>query len=342
MEIIVGKTAGFCFGVKRAVEESEKIVNNNLKEKIYCLGELVHNKQVIEKLSSKGIEFIEEFNDVKSNNCKVIIRAHGVEKNIYNEAKKSNIQLIDFTCPNVLKIHKIAEKYVDKGYYVLLTGTRNHPEVIGIVSNCKNQYSIIEKIEDIGEVLNKIDKLEIKKIILLSQTTFSLEKFKIIETIITHRIYTLNKDRINIFNNDKIKTINKDKINIINKDKINTINNDKIKNTTTNKLDKNYDLIVKNTICAATEIRQKETEELSKKVDKMIIIGGKKSSNTKKLYEISLKNCKSTFCIETYQDIKEFKINENDRIGIMAGASTPDISIKEVINYINNIKVEVL
>lgn len=334
MEIIVGKTAGFCFGVKRAVEESEKIINDNSKEKIYCLGELVHNKQVIEKLSSKGIEFIEEFNDIKSNNCKVIIRAHGVEKNIYNEAKKSNIQLIDFTCPNVLKIHKIAEKYVNKGYYVLLTGTRNHPEVIGIVSNCKNKYSIIEKIEDINEVINKIEQLEIKKVILLSQTTFSLEKFKIIETIITDRIDTLNKDSINIFNNDKIKTINKDKIN--------TINTDKIKNITTNKLDKNYDLIVKNTICAATEIRQKETEELSKKVDKMIIIGGKKSSNTKKLYEISLKNCKSTFCIETYQDIKEFKIDENDRIGIMAGASTPDISIKEVINYINNIKVEVL
>ncbi len=300
MEIIVGKTAGFCFGVKRAVEESEKIVNNNSKEKIYCLGELVHNKQVIEKLSRNGIEFIEEFNDVKSNNCKVIIRAHGVEKNIYDEAKKNNIQLIDFTCPNVLKIHKIAEKYVDKGYYVLLTGTRNHPEVTGIVSNCRNQYSIIEKIDDISEVLNKIDKLEIKKIILISQTTFSLEKFKIIETLIT----------------------------------------DKIKKTTTNKIDNNYDLIVKNTICAATEIRQKETEKLSKKVDKMIIVGGKNSSNTKKLYEISLKNCKNTFCVETYKDIKEFKIDENDKIGIMAGASTPDISIKEVINYINNIYIK--
>lgn len=334
MEIIVGKTAGFCFGVKRAVEESEKIINDNSKEKIYCLGELVHNKQVIEKLSSKGIEFIEEFNDIKSNNCKVIIRAHGVEKNIYDEAKKNNIQLIDFTCPNVLKIHKIAEKYVNKGYYVLLTGTRNHPEVIGIVSNCKNKYSIIEKIEDINEVINKIEQLEIKKVILLSQTTFSLEKFKIVETIITDKINTLNKD--------KIKTINRDRIKTINTDKIETINTDKINNITTNKSYKNYDLIVKNTICAATEIRQKETEELSKKVDKMIIIGGKKSSNTKKLYEISLKNCKSTFCIETYQDIKEFKIDENDRIGIMAGASTPDISIKEVINYINNIKVEVL
>lgn len=112
MEIIIGKTAGFCYGVKRAVDGT--IEESKKNKKTYCLGELVHNKEVIEDLKNKGIKIIEDINEAKDKNAKVILRAHGVEKNIYEKAKINNLELLDYTCPNVLKIHKIAEEYAKK------------------------------------------------------------------------------------------------------------------------------------------------------------------------------------------------------------------------------------
>ena len=141
MEIIVGKTAGFCYGVKRAVEGAKEIVNNQ-KEKIYCLGEIVHNRQVVEELENEGITFIENIEEAKN---KVIIRAHGVPKNVYEKAKELKIELIDYTCPNVLKIHDIANEYSKKGYYIFLCGSKNHPENIGTISYCGEYLSVIEK-----------------------------------------------------------------------------------------------------------------------------------------------------------------------------------------------------
>ena len=112
MEIIVGKTAGFCYGVKRAVESAENEINNS-EEQVYCLGEIVHNKQVVNELKEKGIKFVE---DIDEANNKTIIRAHGIQKEVYEKAKQKNIEIIDCTCPNVLKIHKIAKEYADNGY----------------------------------------------------------------------------------------------------------------------------------------------------------------------------------------------------------------------------------
>ena len=115
MEIIIGKTAGFCYGVKRAVEGAEKEIKDK-NEKIYCLGELVHNKQVIESLKNKGLVFIDNINDCKNN---IIIRAHGIPKEIYIKAEEMKIELKEYTCPNVLKIHKIVDEYSKKGYFIL-------------------------------------------------------------------------------------------------------------------------------------------------------------------------------------------------------------------------------
>ena len=112
MEIIIGKTAGFCYGVKRAVEGSLKETSD---KQIYCLGELVHNKQVMNEIEKQGIKLIEDINEVP-NNSKVIIRAHGVVKEIYEIAKEKNIELVDYTCPNVLKIHEVASKYKKENY----------------------------------------------------------------------------------------------------------------------------------------------------------------------------------------------------------------------------------
>lgn len=287
MEVLIGKTAGFCYGVKRAVEGAENEIENS-KESVYCLGEIVHNKQVIEDLKNKGITFVENINDA---NGTTIIRAHGVPKEIYAEAQQKDIELKDYTCPNVLRIHKIAEEYAEKGYFIFLCGSKKHPENIGTISHCTENSYIIEKEDDTFKALEKLEKSGIKKLLVISQTTYSLEKFYIIKEIIE------------------------------------------------NELPRNIDLVVKNTICATTEQRQMETKELSKKVDMMIIIGGKNSSNTKKLYEIALENCKKAICIEIYKELENIKneIKNEKKIGIMAGASTPQKSIEEVVKYLNEI-----
>lgn len=284
MEIIVGKTAGFCYGVKRAVEGAEKEIEE-AKEPIFCLGEIVHNSQVIENLKCKGLIFTD---NIEENKGKTIIRAHGVTKEIYDIAKNKGIELKDYTCPKVLKIHKIAEEYSDKGYYIFLCGSKKHPENIGTLSYCGNNVFMIEKEEDTIKALEQFEKSKVSKLLLISQTTYSLEKFYIIEEIIK------------------------------------------------NELKKDIELVVKNTICKATELRQKETEEISKKVDFMIIIGGANSSNTKKLYDIAKTNCKNCVCVESLKQLELEEVEKYEKIGVMAGASTPQESIEEIINKIKN------
>ena len=284
MEIIVGKTAGFCYGVKRAVEGAKKVVKES--ENVYGLGEIVHNKDVVEQLENLGMHFIEDIREAKG---KTIIRAHGIPKQVYQEAEKKQIELIDYTCPKVLKIHEIAEEYAKNGYYIFLLGNRKHPEIIGTLSYCGENKFVIEKEEDALKALEVLEKSVIKKLLVISQTTYSLEKFYIIEEIIK------------------------------------------------NELSRDIELVIKNTICQATEIRQKETEEMSKKVDCMIIIGERNSSNTKKLYDIAKQNCKMVIFIENEKEIDLDAIGRKDKIGIMAGASTPEESIKKVVSKLGKI-----
>ena len=154
MEILVGKTAGFCYGVKRAVDGAKNEIENS-KDHVYCLGEIVHNKQVINDLEEQGIKFIENIEDAKGT---TIIRAHGVPKEIYEDAKKKNIELKDYTCPNVLRIHKIVEDYSQKGYFVFLCGSSKHPENLGTISHCNKNSYIIEKEDDTFKALEKLEK----------------------------------------------------------------------------------------------------------------------------------------------------------------------------------------
>lgn len=286
MEIIVGENAGFCYGVKRAVEAATEIINKSEKE-VYCLGEIVHNKQVVDELKNKGIKFVDDIKDVKDS---TIIRAHGISKDVYEFADKNNIKLEDYTCTKVLAIHKIAEKYRDLGFFIFLLGSKNHPENIGTISFCGDNSYIIESQEDVKNALQVFNNSNVKKLLVISQTTFSLQKFSIIENEIKESLK-----------------------------------------------DKNIEFIIKNTICKATEIRQKETDKLSKKVDYMIILGGKNSSNTKKLYEIAVQNCDS-ICIETVDDLDIDKVKKYKKIGIMAGASTPNKSIDDVVKTLSNLK----
>ncbi len=284
MELIVGKTAGFCYGVKRAVEGAKKILET--EKNIYGLGEIVNNKEVIKELEQLGMKFANNINEVKN---KVIIRAHGVSKEIYKLAKGKRIELIDYTCPKVIKIHGIVKEYANQEYYIFLLGAKEHPENIGTISYCKQHIAIIEQEEDVNKALENLKASKIKKVLLISQTTYSLEKFSIIEEMIK------------------------------------------------NKLPKNVELVVKNTICQATEIRQKETEKIAKKANAMIIIGGKNSSNTKKLYEIAKQHCQMVLWVENETELELDKIKPTDKVGIMAGASTPKESITKVIEEIKKV-----
>ena len=181
----------------------------------------------------------------------------------------------------VLKVQNIAEEFSQNDYFIFLLGAKSHPENIGTLSHCGKDYSIFEKEDEISKAIEEFEKSKKKKLLLISQTTFSLERFY------------------------------------------------KIKEKLQPLIKKDVDFVVKNTICRTTELRQKEIEELSKKVDTMIIIGGKNSSNTKKLYEVAKKNCKNTILIETVQEL-EIKA-PIEKAGIMAGASTPKESIDEVV-----------
>lgn len=283
MEVIIGKTAGFCFGVKNAVTKTLEEIEK--QGEIYCLGELVHNNQVTEDLSSKGVKFIDDIEDAENN---VIIRSHGVQKEIYEKAKNLKLKLVDLTCPKVLHIHKIAEEYAQKGYYIFVIGKKEHPEMIGTVSFCGKNYYVIQNEDEVINAIDNFKKSNIDKALIISQTTFSLEKFKAI----------VEKLQANI----------------------------EIEN-----------LEIKNTICNATRERQEETKEIAKQVDIMIIIGGKHSSNSNKLNELAKKYCKNVIFVETAEEIDIKNIEKTAKIGVMAGASTPEESIKKVVEKINKI-----
>lgn len=281
MEIIIGKTAGFCFGVKNAIENVEEEANKS--KDVYCLGELVHNTQVTEELMKKGVKFID---NIENANQQVIIRAHGIPQNIYEQAQKLKLHVKDLTCPNVIKVHNIAEEYSKKGYFIFVIGQRTHPETIGTISFCGQDAIIIEKIEDVEDAIKKFYKTNSNNLLVIAQTTYSSEKFN----------------------------------NIVKKLK------SEIKN-----------IEIKNTICTATKLRQEETEKLSKLVDAMIIIGGKHSSNSNKLYEIAKSNCTNTLFIETKEELDIKALQNVRKLGIMAGASTPKKSIDEIVDIIKKL-----
>jgi 4-hydroxy-3-methylbut-2-enyl diphosphate reductase len=281
MEIILGKTAGFCFGVENAVKKTETELKN--QENAYCLGEVVHNKQLVEDLKNKGLVIVDENSVSNCKNNRIIIRAHGISKKVYEEIENLKIELIDLTCPKVLKIHEIAENYANKGYYIFLIGQSNHPERVGTRSYCGDYFSIIEKLEDVDNSIAKVKKDT--PILIIAQTTFDLNLFNEIAEYIKSKI-------------------------------------------------KNVEMI--NTICSATRVRQEETANLSKQVDLMIIVGGKKSSNTNKLYEISKKYCESLL-VETREELNKNYLKGFNKVGIMAGASTPKKSIEQVVDFLENI-----
>lgn len=286
MEIILAKSAGFCFGVQRAVDSVYSEIEQS-GAKIYTYGPIIHNEQVVSDLTSKGVGVLEDIGQLKNiAEGTVIIRSHGVEKNIYDVLEQKNCSIVDATCPFVKKIHKIVSEESSKGKNIIIIGNNKHPEVEGIKGWVNGSVQVVNEIEDV----EKLDIPKDSKVCIVSQTTFNHNKFKYLVEIIEK---------------------------------------------------KGYDINVVNTICNATHERQAEAKDISSKVDAMIVIGGRHSSNTQKLYDICKKECSNTFFVQTAKDlsegsdfknyIKSCESNSLKSIGITAGASTPKNIIEEVV-----------
>ena len=275
MEITVAKSAGFCFGVQRAVDSVYKELEEN-SGKIYTFGPIIHNEQVVEDLNKRGIEVIDTVEQLKKiKEGTVVIRSHGVAKEIYDILEQQKLKMVDATCPFVKKIHNIVLDESNNGKTIIIIGNDNHPEVEGIKGWVNGEVIVINKEEQI----EKLSLQEQNKACIVSQTTFNQNKFKYLVEIIRK---------------------------------------------------KGYDITVVNTICNATHVRQVEAQKISSKVDGMIVIGGKNSSNTQKLYDICRNECENTFYVQTVKDLNLHELKSLKSIGITAGASTPKNIIEEV------------
>ena len=275
MEVTVAKTAGFCFGVKRAVEKVYEQIGKTEKP-IYTYGPIIHNEQVVGDLQEKGVEVIDTLEELKTiRDAVVVIRSHGVGKDVYDILKENGVEIVDATCPYVKKIHRIVEKQTAEGRRVLIVGSEDHPEVQGIKGWGDERTKVIENMDD----FRRLELPEDEKLCIVSQTTFYYKKFQ-----------------------DLVEKISKTR----------------------------YDITVLNTICNATQERQVEAMRIASQVDVMLVIGGKHSSNTQKLYDICRKECKNTYYIQTLGDFNPECISSVRSVGITAGASTPNNIIEEV------------
>ena len=277
MKVEVAKSAGFCFGVKRAVDIVREQIEMNNDKPIYTYGPIIHNEEVVNDFLRQGVGIIEE--GVNLSNYEpgiVIIRSHGVARSVQLKLEQAGFKVVDATCPFVKKIHRTVEEKSNDEYHIVIIGNPNHPEVEGIVGWSEDgEVDVISNLEE----ANNFSYDGGKKICIVSQTTFNYNKFQEFVEIIEQ---------------------------------------------------KGYDIIAVNTICNATFERQKEAKELSTLVDMMLVIGGKTSSNTQKLYEICSKECDKTYYIQTKDDLDLSVIQSIDYVGITAGASTPNNIIEEV------------
>ena len=273
--IKLAKTAGFCFGVKRAVNTVYEQIEKGDKL-IYTYGPIIHNEEVVKDLEDKGVKVIESEEDIEKieADATVVIRSHGTTEKICDLIKAKGANIVDATCPFVKKIHNIVAEKSEAGYHIVIIGNDKHPEVEGILGWSNSSVTVINTEEEANLISISDDKNEC----IVSQTTFNYKKF--------HKLVEIIQKKV-------------------------------------------YNVIIVNTICNATSERQVEAKQIATEAQSMIVIGGKTSSNTQKLYEICKEECKNTYYIQTAKDLETVQL-EGDVIGITAGASTPKNIIEEV------------
>ena len=285
MEVKVAKTAGFCFGVQRAVDKVYELIDS-CQDRLFTLGPIIHNEEVVNDLEKKGVRVASE-EELKTlpKGSTVVIRSHGVGKKVYDQLKECGLSYVDVTCPFVLKIHRIVEKESKAGSHIVIIGDPDHPEVVGICGWCIGPYTVIRTKQDALDFVPP----EGKNVCIVSQTTFNYNKFKDLVEILREKRY--DNTVLNILN-------------------------------------------ILNTICNATEERQREAKSIAGEVDTMLVVGGRHSSNTQKLFEICKKECENTYYIQTPVDLDSDMFQCSSYVAITAGASTPKKIIEEVQEHV--------
>ncbi len=281
MNIIVAPSAGFCFGVKRAVKMAVDASKTcKLSEKLNTLGPIIHNPQVVKSLEEKGVYPVDTIEDNGYNT--IIIRSHGVKSDIMERLKSKGVKTIDATCPFVKQAQNYITMAALDGYFIIMVGDKNHPEVQSVISFAdKNRFLIINGLDDLKNIPVS------EKLALISQTTQDVNFYN----SVINEIFKIAKKEIVVFN----------------------------------------------TICDATKLKQDESKVLASNVDVMIVVGGYNSANTNKLKNICAAIQKNTYHIETEKEVNpEWFINA-DMVGITAGASTPDWIIEKVVNTIRQL-----
>ncbi len=286
MKVIVAAHAGFCFGVKKALNKTEAALQMSPESLVYTLGPLIHNPQVIAKLSAQGAKIIEDFNVISEGT--IIIRSHGVDPKLILKAKEKGLKVIDATCPYVKRVHELAKFLLKNGYQVVIVGEKDHPEVQGILGAIDNQGLVAYSSDDLLD--KRFDKVGV-----VAQTTQSIERLQ---------------DCVDYL------------------------------------VDAAREIRVFPTICQATQLRQQAAVLLASKVDIMIIVGGKHSGNTRRLFELCQKVLPRVYHIERPDELEAQWFNPTDTIGVTAGASTPDWVIEGVVERMSemenqDLKVEV-
>lgn len=276
MKVLLAKSAGFCFGVKRAVDSVYEQINRG--GIIYTYGPIIHNEAVVKDFESKGVKVIETVEDLDTleKGC-VIIRSHGVSESVYKAIEEKGFEIFDATCPFVKRIHKIVRQESENGRQIIIIGDKGHPEVEGIRGWSLTDTKVVCSEGEIDEIKNDISD----KVCIVSQTTFNHNKFEDLVEYFKKNCYNTN-------------------------------------------------VMVVNTVCNATDERQKEAAELAASVDAMIVIGDTQSSNSRKLYEICKAKCENTYFIQTLEDLHLDLPTNAGLVGITAGASTPNYIIEEV------------
>ncbi|MBD5636919.1 MAG: bifunctional 4-hydroxy-3-methylbut-2-enyl diphosphate reductase/30S ribosomal protein S1 [Clostridia bacterium] len=270
MQVVVAKNSGFCSGVKKAVETAMSVSPENT----FVYGEIIHNREVVNEIKKRGLITVDDVSKVPDG-ATLLIRSHGAEKFVYEECAKRNIRLIDCTCAFVKKSRDIVKRASDEGKTVVITGSREHPEIRGLVGWTSGEVFVFASAEEDFSVLGG------KEVVLISQTTFSEKSF----SKIAENIQKVRPKTVEIFP----------------------------------------------TICYTTICRQREAEELSRICDAVLVIGGLNSSNTNKLTEIASANCKRVIRLRGADDFEYEKIKGCKKVGVIAGASTPDWQTREVL-----------
>ena len=285
MEVTVAKSAGFCFGVKRAVDTVYREIESGEKP-VYTFGPIIHNEQVVEDLENRGVQVIHSEDELEGlSGGTVVIRSHGVSRDVCEKIEARGMKIVDATCPFVKKIHRIVDEEGRKGRHVVIIGSADHPEVQGIMGWASGPVTVMHTAEEAESFVPENGK----PISIVAQTTFNYNKFKDLVEILRKKRYDNNV------------------LNILN---------------------------ILNTICNATEERQREAKNIAGEVDTMLVVGGRHSSNTQKLFEICKKECGNTYYIQTPVDLDSEMFHHSSYVGITAGASTPKKIIEEVQEHV--------